>query len=145
MKYTRGYCEVRIGLDGTTITEDTGAHCDARKVLPDDIVVEITDIDGSVVGVPVQRLVDAWFKVNRGIDVEPEAQEARPVEPGAYGKVMIKEGWNGLLDRNEWVADLDYPGHARRYGAFRSYVDASRFVEKALSEMWTGNIEEDGT
>jgi hypothetical protein len=141
MPYTNNkYCDVRIGIDGTTVTTEDNGVTDVTSYLPDDIYIEITDIDDRLCSVPVQAMVDAWFCVHRGMPKEPIGFAARPVEPGQYGKVIINEGWNELISMKQWIADVNYPGHVRRYHAFDSYVEASQWTQDVLLEMWEGNI-----
>jgi hypothetical protein len=140
MPYTKdNYCEVRIGLGATTITSEGSQS----YYTPDDVTVEITDVDGSLCGIPVHDMVDAWFKVNRDKGGTSTWQEPRPVEPGQYGRVVIKEGHNTLTDCKEWIASVDYPGHARRYSAHNNYVNASRWTETALLNMWINTIDKE--
>jgi hypothetical protein len=69
--YTRAYCEVRIGIEGTTIATDDNGHCGAEVLHPDDIIVEVIDpLDDVIVGVPIQDMVDAWFLVVHGVPRE---------------------------------------------------------------------------
>jgi hypothetical protein len=142
MSYTNNkYCDIRIGIDGTTVTEETDGIVVATTHRPDDIYIEITDLNDRLCNVSVQAMVDAWFSVHRGMPKEPNSLTPRPVEPGQYGKVMIKEGWNELISMKQWIADVNYPGHTRRYHAFDSYVEASRWTEDVLLSMWLSSID----